>query len=149
MMLMMCLRAEASEDIVAVVDLRFIEDTEEPSNYMCLEEDDCFVWGHYYLYDARVRSVINGELPESRFRVIWGGHSLPRRTIRRIVVMLDPLSGEHDDERAYRIRLLGGVGREHTMYCFRRADEGEDAEPDYIVESASGESMNCYERSTD
>ena len=98
----------ASEEIVAVLDLKFIEETDDTAVVMCLgeEDDDCFQWAVYYVFEAKVDKVISGELPDKRFRVLFGRHAL-KKNFRNVIALLKERETDNSDEPKYRIFQWG------------------------------------------
>ena len=67
-----------AQDTIAILDLKFIADTGKPAGYLCLgnKDEDCVEWATLYVFEARVRKVLKGELAHKRFRVVGGRHAL-------------------------------------------------------------------------
>ncbi len=78
----------SAEEIVAILDLKFIEDTGEAAVFVCGDDEPCGTWATYYLFEANVDRVISGELPTDRFRVLYGQHALKQNKYFRNVVTL-------------------------------------------------------------
>ncbi len=72
----------SAEEIVAILDLKFIEETDLTAAVMCYgdDEDDCFQWAVHYLFEAKVDKVVSGNLPDKRFLVLYGSHALRKKT---------------------------------------------------------------------
>lgn len=62
-----------AEEIVAIVDLEFVEETETVAAVLCMgdEETDCDPWAHYYVFEATPIRVLRGSLPEEPFRGVF------------------------------------------------------------------------------
>lgn len=129
-----------SEEVIAVVDLKFLEDTGEAASTLCFEEegqsDNCTTWATLYLFEARVRKVIHGELVRRQFPVWFGRHALKKGNIRNVVARLKPLPAQH--EASYQIVALG---EKEELYCFA-TDEGQAAN---VIVELQGIRMQCYE----
>lgn len=138
-----------SDEIVAILDLKFIEDTGDTSMVLCYDENDeeCGTWATYYLFEARVRKTIRGELPNKRFRVLYGQHALKKKDFYTVIALLEPIDppdpGVPPDpnEPQYRLRR----GEKRTMYCFDYV-EGDDT--DVVVERNDQIELSCYDRKT-
>ena len=87
--------------VKALVDLKFIKNTEITSQVMCFGEDECFTWGTFYLYEAHVRRVIDGYLEEENFRVIFGRHALMEKDFPNVLATLTPLEPGHEEDAKY------------------------------------------------
>lgn len=83
-----------AEEIVASLDLKFVKDTGKTAGVLCYGEgeNDCHDWSTFYLYQAKVKKVLSGELVEQRFTVIYGHHALRKNNHRNLVVRLRKLS---------------------------------------------------------
>ena len=131
-----------AEEIVAVLDLKFIEDTGDTAVVFCFGEDDedCGTWATYYLFEARVDKIISGDLPDKRFLVIYGKHALKKRNFRNVIALLKRREGDDPSEPQYRITQWG---EKRKMYCFdRREDEGTEID----VERNYQHKLNCYDQ---
>jgi hypothetical protein len=108
-----------AEELTAVLDLKFIKDTGITSGVMCYrdEGEDCHTWSTFYLYDAKVRKVISGELSQKKITVIYGRHALLKNNRKNVVVRLKQL--RPDAEAQYQI-IEFGVAKE--MVCFESVD---------------------------
>lgn len=131
--------AASAEEIIAVVDLKFVRDTGEVASTLCFdngsEEQNCGTWATFYLFDARVKKVVSGELKARRFHVWLGIHALKKGNIKNMVAKLRPLPPEH--EAAYQII---GWGEKRELYCFE-AKENETYNTNIKSEGAN---MQCY-----
>lgn len=129
-----------AEEIIAVLDLKFLRDTGEVSSTLCFdegsEEQSCATWATFYLFDARVKKVVSGELKARKFHVWLGVHALKKGNIKNMVAKLRPLPPEH--EAAYQII---GWGKKRELYCF----EAEQSEAYSASVKLEGENVQCYE----
>lgn len=132
--------AASAEEMIAVLDLKFVRDTGEVASTLCFdegsEEQNCATWATFYLFDARVKKVVSGELSARKFRVLYGVHALKKGNIKNMVAKLRPLPREH--EAAYQII---GWGEKRELYCFE-AKQGEAYNTGVKLE---GENVQCYE----
>lgn len=127
-----------AEEVVAVVDLKFLKDTGETASTLCFEGQtenvSCSTWATFYLFEAQVKKVVHGNLLSRNFHVWFGAHALKEGNIRNAVVKLKPLPPEH--EARYQIVALGERKR---LYCF---PANEDAQSNDSTGSVAG--MQCY-----
>ena len=133
-----------AEEIVAILDLKFVEDTGDTAAVLCFGEEDadCGVWATYYLFEASVDKVISGELPNDKFLVLFGRHALKKRSFRNVIALLKERDVEDPNEPQYRISQWG---EKRTMYCFDRRD---DDEIEIDVERNERFSLNCFDQKT-
>ncbi len=131
-----------AEEIVAIVDLKFIEETEDTAAVLCLgdEDDDCFPWAVYYIFEARIDKVISGNLPDKRFRVLFGRHALKKKNFRNVIALFEERETDDPDEPQYRISQWG---EKRTMYCF---DYREDDDAEISVSRNDQFELNCYDQ---
>lgn len=129
-----------AEEVIAVVDLKFLRETGEVASTLCFddgsEEQNCATWATFYLFEARVKKVVFGELKARKFHVWLGVHALKKGNIKNMVAKLMPLPPEH--EAAYQII---GWGDKRELYCFE-AKQGEAYNTSIKLE---GENVQCYE----
>jgi len=104
-----------SADVVALVDLKFIEETDIPAGMICFGEDQCDVWAVHYLWEARVRELIHGEEIDRRFRVLFGRHALVKRDLKKRYVALRRLTPEEHPTARYEVI---DTGYQRTFLCF-------------------------------
>jgi hypothetical protein len=128
-----------AEEVIAVVDLKFLKDTGEVSSTLCFEEVNeekhCATWATFYLFEARVKKVVSGNFSERKFRAWFGVHALKKGNIKNMVAKLRPLPPEH--EAAYQIVAWG---QKRELYCF---DAKENETFNTNIESESTK-MQCY-----
>lgn len=128
-----------AEDVIAVVDLKFLKDTGEASSTLCFEEvneeKDCATWATFYLFEARVKKVVSGELSSRKFRAWFGVHALKKGNIKNMVAKLKPLPPEREAE--YQILAWG---EKMELFCFD-AKENETFNTNIEPE---GKKMQCY-----
>ena len=77
-----------AENVVAVLDLKFISDTEKTSTSICFEDEttECFSWASFYLYEAKIKKVLSGELSSKKFKVIYGRHALKKKILKELLL---------------------------------------------------------------
>src|SRR5689334_21707271 len=116
--------AVRAEDVIAIVDLRFIEDTGRAGTYMCLDQrdEDCVPWALLYVFDAKVRNVVRGDLPGTHIRVLGGRHALGQKDIRGAIVVLKKLDKTGEGGAEYQIWKWGS---KMQLYCFDASTEKE------------------------
>ena len=128
-----------AEEVVAVVDLKFLKDTSEASSTLCFEEvnegNDCATWATFYLFEARVKKVVSGKLSGRKFRVWFGVHALKKGDIKNMVAKLRPLPPEHEAE--YQIVAWG---EKRELFCF----EAKERETYNTNIEPEGTNMQCY-----
>lgn len=129
-----------ADEVVAVVDLKFLKDTGEPASTLCFEDDgqndSCATWSTFYLFEARVKKVVHGEPVSRKFQVWFGRHALKKGNIRNAVAKLKPLPAGH--EASYQVVALGD---REEFYCFgtnKHQQHNVSIEP-------QGTGMQCYE----
>ncbi|WP_339899708.1 hypothetical protein [uncultured Gilvimarinus sp.] len=127
-------------EVIAVVDLKFLKDTGETASTLCFKEEteteSCATWATFYLFEARVKTVVHGEPISRKFKVWFGQHALKKGNIQKVVAKLKPLPAEH--EASYQITALG---ERQELYCFH---VNEDRQSNVRIEPRSVE-MRCYE----
>lgn len=128
-----------AEEIVAVLDLKFVENTGEPGGYICFDDDECDVWSEYYLFEASVDKVISGDLPEKKFFVLYARHNLGEKNLRNVVALLKEREPGEFSAAKYQITH---TGQEREMYCFTRR-EGEEVDTDVTLNGRLP--LNCHE----
>lgn len=103
-----------AEELIAKLDLKFIKDTEKTASVLCYgDEEDCHAWSTFYLYEAKVKKVLSGSLPENKFTVIYGVHALRKKNIDNVIVRLNKLPAGGDAQ--YQILE---IGQELELICF-------------------------------
>ena len=143
-----------AEQIVAMLDLKFIEDTGETASLVCDGVDDCYVYATHYLFDAKVDKVISGDLPDKRFRVQYGTHALRKKNFRNVVALLkkQESGGQGQEEAQY---VIEQWGEKLKLYCFeadfddesdeKSDEESKDAGLENVVNPNDRRALNCYE----
>jgi hypothetical protein len=128
-----------AEEIIASLDLKFVKDTGKTAGVLCFSEgeNDCAQWATFYLYKAKVKKVLDGELAERNFTVIYGRHALRKNDHRNVVVRLQKL-----DEGAEAKYQILGFGQKIELVCFVSS---ESKLLNLKLES-SGENMQCLEK---
>jgi ketosteroid isomerase-like protein len=109
-----CLAQES--ELVAVVDLKYLKETEQVVAIMCYGDlpEDCHPWAHGYLFEARVRKVINGQAPKGKFLVIYGHHAMKKENLRGVVGRFSKLT-DGTDGAEYQIAARAVEG---DLACF-------------------------------
>ena len=135
----------AAEEIVAILDFKFIEETALTAAVICYgdDEDDCYQHAVHYVFEAKVDKVISGNLPDKRFLVLYGRHALKKKNYRNIVALLKKRDSNNPDEPRYQIAQWG---KKRTMYCI-----------DYLQDDDTGTGvlrndqfeLSCYDQDSD
>lgn len=104
-----------AEEIIAKLDLKFIKDTGKTAGVLCYgdNEEDCHEWSTFYLYEAKVKKILSGNLPVNKFTVIYGRHALRKNNHSSVIVRLNKLSADGDAQ--YQILELG---QSFELVCF-------------------------------
>jgi hypothetical protein len=128
----------SAEEIVAVLDMKFIKDTGETAVTLCFDhdEEDCVQWATFNLYEAKVKKVLSGELPSKKIKVIYGRHALMPKRFSNVAVVLVPLKDHKEAE--YQIQEWGELRK---MYCFK----GNDRQPKNVSDENSEQQLKCYD----
>jgi hypothetical protein len=128
-----------AEDLVAVVDLKFLEETELTAAVICFGEDECDVWATHYLWEARVRKVISGTEPDKRFLVLFGAHALKQQDFRNVLATMKRLEPGAYPNARYQIQQWG---EQRELVCFASS-----AAPNAPLELKEGgaESQRCFD----
>lgn len=95
-----------AEEIKALIDLEFIEDTEITSGVLCYDEENCHPWSTYYLFSAHVLKVVTGQLPEDGFKVIFGRHALQEKDFPNVLATMEILEPANEFYASYKILEL-------------------------------------------
>lgn len=127
-----------AEDLIAVLNLKFIKDTGNPATFICFDEagEECEPYSTFYLYEAKIKKVLSGEFSSKKFKVIYGRHALVQKNLKNVVASLSKL--EDYQEAEFQI-IEWGEFRE--MYCFR----GKYSQPYNISDVKRGQRLKCYE----
>jgi len=126
-----------AEELVAVVNLKFLKDTGDTAVNICFGEahEDCSQWASFYLYEAKVKKVLSGEFPSNKFKVIYGRHALKKKNLKNVVVSLGELKESNEADYVVIER-----GWPRKMYCF----SGEYNESN-VKQITEGEHLKCFE----
>jgi len=105
-----------SEELIAELDLKFIKDTGKTADVLCYgdTEVDCHAWSTFYLYEAKVKKVLSGNLPASELTVIYGRHALLKKNHSSVIVRLNKLPADGDAQ--YQILEFG---QNLELVCFQ------------------------------
>ncbi|WP_041590169.1 hypothetical protein [Teredinibacter turnerae] len=128
-----------TQDLVVVLDLKFIKETEDAAAWMCYGEsdEDCHPWAYFYVFEAKVKKVISGELSKNKIRVLFGRHALKKGSHKSVIATLSKL--EKSKEADYQILEWGTI---KEMYCFSH-----DENKIYNVRLESSDiDLKCYEQ---
>ena len=87
-----------AQELVAVVDLKFVKETDQVVAWMCYgdTDEDCGPWAHGYLFEARVRKVLSGDWPKKKFLVIYGRHAMRKDNLRAVTGRFSKLTDGTD-----------------------------------------------------
>lgn len=108
-----------AEELIAKLDLKFIKDTGMKAGVLCYgdNEEDCHKWSTFYLYEAKVKKVLSGNLPENNFTVIYGRHALLKNNHKSLIVRLNKLPSDGDAQ--YQILEFG---QNLELVCFQSSE---------------------------
>jgi len=128
-----------AEEVIAKVDLKFIKDTEKTAGVLCIgdNEEDCHEWSTFYLYEAKVKKVLSGNLVENRFTVIYGRHALRKNNHSSVIVRLIKLPDDGDAQ--YQILEFG---QNLELVCFESPESNLFSEPLEL----NNEKLKCAEK---
>ena len=104
-----------AEDLVAIVDLKFLEETDVTAAVLCFGENECDVWATHYLWEARVRELISGTEPDERFLVLFGVHALKKQNLRNVLATMKKLEPGAYGNARYQIQ---DWGQRRELLCF-------------------------------
>lgn len=129
----------AANEIVVVLDLKFEKETEDVATWMCYDEngEDCHPWAYFYVFNARVKKVVSGELTKKKIKVIYGRHALPKGNHKNVIAILSKLT--ESTEAEYQIKEWG---TKKNMYCF----SNEANKPYNVSIEPSKTDLKCYEK---
>lgn len=135
---MMHATAEAS-DLVAIVDLEFIRETDRPAAVMCFgeREEDCHVWATLNLYKAKVRRVISGTESRKAVLVLFGRHALKKGNFRGVIATMNRLEATRASDPQYQMTEWG---EKRELYCFPRREDDTGLE----LKEDDDERHTCY-----
>lgn len=128
----------ANEDVVALVDLKFKKNTGDVAVWMCYDEkeEDCHPWAYTYLFQAKVKKVVSGNLSGKKIKVLYGRHALPPVDYKNVPVILTKL--KDSDKADYQIRSWG---MQISTYCFANYNQETD-----IKMEMDNRSYSCFEK---
>ena len=126
------------ENVVAVLNMYFVKDTEERAAEICFEQSErnCMTWATFYLYEAEVKKILHGELPSRKIKVIYGRHALLKKDFKGEVVVLRKLP-DHD-EADYQVVERGVRGEEFCFSSITKEVAAADDLPDKLE-------LKCYQ----
>lgn len=128
-----------AEEIVAILDLKFEKETEDVAAWMCYgeNEEDCHPWAYFYVFNAKVKEVISGELTQKQIKVIFGRHALRKGRHKNVIAKLSKLT-----DATYAEYQIQEWGTKKSMYCFSN-----EANKLYNVRLDSSKAdLMCYEK---
>lgn len=128
-------------DLVAIVDLKFLKETDKTAAVMCFgdKDEDCAVWATHNLYRATIRKVIHGKESRKTMLVLYGRHAMKKTNMRGVIATLSRLEPTDDTGAEYRV---AEVGEEREFFCFRRWPEDTQG---FELKGADDESLTCYD----
>ena len=130
--------ADQVDEFVAVVDLKFLKETEQVTSVLCIGDDHCGPWSHGYLFEARVKRVVYGEPTKKKFLVIYGRHAMPQADQRGVVGRFSKLI-DGTDGADY--QLVGTASRgQLSCFAWYGLDGGGPAEV-----PKAGELLRCFD----
>ncbi len=128
-----------AEQSVAVLDLKFIEDTGEPGVYLCLGNDECSVYGTVYVFEAKVQKLISGNLPRQPFLLVYSQHALKKESFDDVVALVERRTADSVSTAGYKMVQWG---RKRNLFCFAPKEGTRDSD---TVELPDGDKLSCYE----
>lgn len=129
-----------AEDLVALVDLKYLRETDKVAEVMCFGEgdQDCGVWAIYYLGEAHVRKVIRGTAPNDRILVLYRSHALQKKDFPDLIVRFETLEDGPYANANYKILW----GDELHLACF---EETKAPDAPLKLEEEGDDARKCYE----
>jgi len=148
LLLLLCFIAKTSSagNLVIIVDADLVKMTDEVSMVLCYGEDgdDCGAWRHYYLYKAKVRQVLDGNVSEKNILFVNSQHTyLKKKYLKNWLIFLHEIQ---NDEQAKKLGanyiVVGSSFKYANKYCLTEAIENylQKESPDNSME----ESKFCY-----
>lgn len=134
-------RAQDAQELVAIVDLKFIKATDRAASVMCFgeKEEDCGVWATHNLYKATIRKIISGSESRKTLLVLFGRHALAEMDLRRVIARMRPL--EPGDEYGAQYQIFES-GEKRELFCFRR---WQDETGGLELKAQDEQSQTCYD----
>lgn len=145
--LIACLLALASsvclaqtDDLVAVVDLKYLRETEQVTAIMCYGDSpgDCHPWAHGLLFEARVRKIIHGQVAKKKFLVLYGRHAMRKQDLRGVTGRFSKLVDDADGAE-YHMAAMAIDAHPACFEWFGRDGSGPAEQP------RSGELLWCFD----
>lgn len=135
------LNLACATDLVAIVDLKFLKETDKTATVLCLgdKDEDCVPWGTHNLYRATIRKVIHGKESRKSMLVLFGRHAMKKVNMRGVIATLNRLETADDTGAEYRVAELGD---EREFYCFRRWPDDTQG---FELKGSGDESLTCYD----
>jgi ketosteroid isomerase-like protein len=129
--------AAETGELIAVVDLKFLKVTDFVTTWLCVDEY-CEPSSHGYLFEARLRTAVNGEWPKKKFLVLYGRHAMGQSNQRRVVGRFSKLT-DGPDGAEYQL-VEAGVHGQPSCFEWHGLDGRGPAEV-----PRSGELLRCFD----
>lgn len=129
-----------NEPLVAVVDLKFLEETDFVTGYLCFGDSDaeCSPWSNGYLFEARLRKTISGTAPGKKFLVIYGSHALGKADMNGVTGKFSKLEDGIGGAQ-YQLVQRAVPGRPACFNWWGRDGEGSAEQPRF------GSLLQCFD----
>jgi ketosteroid isomerase-like protein len=130
-----------TEELVAVVDLKFLKTTEQVVVITCWGhgDDECYPSAYGSLYEAQLRRVISGEWPKRKFLVIYGGGGRKGEILRGVIGKFSALT---DGTEGAKYQIVDtAVDGDLACFDWNGADSDGPAE-----QPTSGQLLRCVGR---
>jgi hypothetical protein len=129
-----------ADDLVALVDLKFLEATDETAEVLCFGEGDseCGVWATFYLGEAHIQKVISGTAPSDRFLVLYRSHALAKRDFPNLVARFVALEPDAYGNAKFQMHW----GDQWTLACF---DDVQAPDAPIELKERNNDALKCYE----
>ena len=119
--------AESDVELIALVDLKFLRETDETAVVLCLDDagEECDVWARHYLWRATIRRVYAGVESERHFLVLYGHHALKKKNLRGVTAVFKKLEPGAPFGARYQIT---NRGLPQKLLCFENAIPGKTSQ---------------------
>jgi hypothetical protein len=125
------------QELVAVVDLKFLKATELVVVVTCLVEDECYPTAYGNLFEAQLRKKISGEWPKKKFLVIYGAYARKGEILRGVTGRFSALTDGIEGAK-YQI-VDTAVDGDLACFDWNGADSDGPAE-----QPTSGQLLRCF-----